>query len=290
MPETREWAIGNDPRPGGNGEVDHSEGLVSDPNDHQSGYIEANRAAWDQWAALGSVASRPVEALDPRSARLLLDPDGWLPWREIHSVVCLAAGGGQQAPAFAMLGCDVTVVDSSAGQLAIDAEVADKLGLRITCVEADMTDLADIGIADVDLVYQPISSCYTADIAGVYRQIHDVLRPSGLYRTEHWNPVHMRLWITRQHDERGYLLTMGDSPTAPLVTTVTYGPAGESLLESWTFPHSLESLLGGLCDAGFLIRRLAEDRGGDPDAPNGSEAHLSAIIPPFFRLLARRTQ
>jgi hypothetical protein len=151
-----------------------------------------------------------------------------------------------------------------------------------------MSDLDGLGIADVDLVYQPISSCYVADIVNVYFQVHQVLRPMGLYRTEHWNPVHMRLWTSRVHDDRGYVLEPAGASSDPLVTTVASGPAGETLLETWTFPHSLETLLGGLGDAGFAIRQLAEDRGGDPLAPLGTDAHLGATVPAFFRLLAQR--
>lgn len=252
-----------------------------------TGPIEANRRAWDHWATLGSVASVPVGRLTPVEARALLDPDGWLPWREIRRVVVLAGAGGQQAPAFAMLGCEVTVVDVSPGQLALDRRVADELGLDLRCVQADMSRLAELRLEGVDLVYQPISTCYTPDVRALYRQVRTVLRPRGLYRVEHWNPVHMRLWALASFDGTAYRLP-ASPPGEPIVSTVATGPSGESLLESWTYPHSLAGLLGGLGDAGFVVRRLAEDCGGDPTAQPGSEAHLASVVPPFFRLLARR--
>jgi hypothetical protein len=98
----------------------------------------------------------------------------------------------------------------------------------------------------------------------------------------------MRLWARALGDARGYCLDACGSPNEPIVTTVSTGPAGEGLLESWTFPHSLSELIGGLCEAGFFVRRLAEDCGGDAAAPVGSAERLAAFVPPFFRLLARK--
>jgi hypothetical protein len=71
--------------------------------------------------------------------------------------------------------------------------------------------------------------------------------------------------------------------------TVAQDPAGDALLTSRIFPHSLQALIGSLCAAGFAIRRFAEDAGGDAAAPIGSDKRLSAFVPPFIRLLARKT-
>lgn len=250
--------------------------------------MNANRAAWDHWAALGSISSIPVGRLAADQARALVDPDGWLPWGQIRRVLCLGGAGGQQGPAFAVLGCDVTVVDLSPGQLALDRRVADEAGLAIRCIEGDMSVIPVPPGSRFDLVYHPISSCYVSDVGAVHRRVHELLRPGGWYRAEHWNPVHMRLWAGALGDPNGYCLDASGSPADPIVTTVTSGPSGEGLLESWTFPHSLSELIGGLCDVGFFVRRLAEDCGGDAAAPVGSAERLAAFVPPFFRLLARR--
>lgn len=253
----------------------------------ESAAVEVNRRAWDHWAALGSIASSPVGRLTAAQARTLLDPDGWLPWREVQRVVVLGGAGGQQGPAFAMLGCEVTVVDVSCGQLELDRQVAAELDLDVRCQQGDMRELGSLGLRDIDLVYQPISTCYTPDVRAVYNQVRAVLRPRGLYRAEHWNPVHMRLWADSSYDGTGYRLSREASGDL-IVSTVATGPSGEPLLESWTYAHSLADLLGGLGDAGFVIRRLAEDCGGDVSATPGSEAHMASVVPPFMRILARR--
>jgi SAM-dependent methyltransferase len=251
--------------------------------------LVANERVWDYWASLGSIASQPAVDLDDEQSRLLVDPDGWLPLTGLRDVLCLGGGGGQQGPAFARLGCEVTIVDTSAAQLALDADVAEKEGLRITCVHADMSDLACLGLGEYDLVYQPISSCYVPDVRTLHHALTGVVRPGGLYRVEHWNSTHMRIWMGGlRFSEGNYLLPIPAEPGRPIVSAVASGPAGESLLEAWNFPHPLSALIGSLCDAGFAILRFAEDCGGDAREPVGTNAHLASLIPPFFRLLARR--
>lgn len=251
-------------------------------------YLAENASAWDYWASMGSISSRPIGSLEPHEARAMLDPDGWLRWPEIERVLCIGAAGGQQAPAFAMLGCDVTLVDLSGRQLELDRAVAAEHGLTVECVQGDMCALESLVHGRFDLVYQPISSCYVADVGLLYRQVNAVLRPGGLYRVEHWNPTHMRFWSDGLRTPAGYTLAATGSPSDPFVTSVSVGPDGSSLVTARTFPHSLEALLGSLCDSGFAISRLAEDKGGDAEAAIGSEERLAAFLPPFFRLLARK--
>ena len=76
--------------------------------------------------------------------RACLDDEGWIPWPEVRSVLCLAAGGGQQGPLFASLGLEVTVVDISPAGLETDREVAHRRGLAMETVEADMLDLSQL--------------------------------------------------------------------------------------------------------------------------------------------------
>ena len=47
-------------------------------------------------------------------------PHTWFPGLNGLKVLCLASGGGQQAPIFAVLGAEVTLIDASPKQLAQD--------------------------------------------------------------------------------------------------------------------------------------------------------------------------
>lgn len=57
---------------------------------------------------------------------------------------------------------------------------------------------------------------------------------------------------------------------------------------SWQYIHSLNDLIGGLCDSGFHLRGFAERPQSDLNAEPGSEAHTAAYIPPFLALFAQR--
>src|SRR5262249_47295326 len=100
-------------------------------------YRTVNREAWNRLAAAGSDSSQPLGSAEFVEAAEWLCPEEWLPWQEIRTILCLASGGGQQAPTFAMLGYEVTVVDLSPEQLARDLQVAEALGLPLQCIEGD---------------------------------------------------------------------------------------------------------------------------------------------------------
>jgi hypothetical protein len=55
----------------------------------------------------------------------------------------------------------------------------------------------------------------------------------------------------------------------------------------WHYIHSLEPLVGGLGDAGFVVEGFAERFRGDPSAPPGSDDHVCAFVPPLLAVLAR---
>ena len=53
-----------------------------------------------------------------------------------RDVLCLASGGGQQAPLLAAAGARVTSWDNSPQQLALDRHVAEREGLALEIVDA----------------------------------------------------------------------------------------------------------------------------------------------------------
>jgi hypothetical protein len=52
--------------------------------------------------------------------------------------------------------------------------------------------------------------------------------------------------------------------------------------------HSLQSLIGGMCQAGFTIEDLTEPQHGKLDQPPGTFGHRCAFVPPYIRIKARR--
>src|SRR5438046_1146457 len=85
-------------------------------------YQKVNRRAWAELVEYGSPSSRPFGPAGFARARSWLDDRGWIPWDEVSFVLCLASGGGQQAPLFAALGRQVTLVDLSPEQLQLDRD------------------------------------------------------------------------------------------------------------------------------------------------------------------------
>src|SRR5215216_2473758 len=116
------------------------------------GVRDYNREAWDREVERGNEWTVPVGPTVIEAARqgrweiVLTEtkpvPKDWFPDLQGADVLCLASGGGQQAPVLAAAGANVTVLDNSPGQLAQDRLVAEREGLALRTVEGDMADLS----------------------------------------------------------------------------------------------------------------------------------------------------
>ncbi len=250
-------------------------------------YRTVNQDGWDRLARAGCELSTPCGPGEFVRARALLDPHGWLPWRRLNSVLCLAAGGGRHGPLFAYLGYDVTVVDLSAEQLRRDREVADRYGLALACVQADMLDLSVLGGRCFDMVYQPVSTLYVPDVGRCYRQVARVLVPGGLYHSEHWNPVQMQLSEARPWDGEAYRIVHRPSRGVGLIWTADTHDGAATCQH---YIHSIGDLIGSVCAAGFVVTGFAEQPFTNAAALPGSQEHLAGYLPSFFSILARRRQ
>ena len=90
-----------------------------------------NRERWNALVNAGVLYGRPWLDLTPLTAKQRLDPDNLLPDMRGKQVLCLANGGGQQSPAFALLGAEVTVLDLSDAQLEQDRRAAEHYGYAV---------------------------------------------------------------------------------------------------------------------------------------------------------------
>jgi SAM-dependent methyltransferase len=250
-------------------------------------YVTVNRQGWSWLATHDCDASLPFGLDQFEEARERLDKNGWLPWGQFQSVLCLACGGGQQGPLFASLGCRVTVVDICPEQLQKDLDVAQAFGLDIECVEADMLDLAVLHARGFDLVYQAVSACYVPDVNRLYAEVRATLKTGGTYFVEHWNPVHMQLAPDGGWDGEAYRLIYPRRPEEPLPWYASGRAIAGRSPSCWHYIHPLHELIGGMCNTGFRIERFAEIADGDVDGSAGSTAHLSRYVAPLLAILAR---
>ena len=230
---------------------------------------EHNRAAWDALVEQGNEWTVPVSPEAIEAARqgrweIVLTPTKPVPrtWLEVEGrhVLCLASGGGQQAPILAAAGATVTVLDNSPRQLERDAKMAERHGLPITTVLGDMANLDVFEDDSFDLIVHPCSNCFVPDILPVWREAFRVLRRGCCLIAGFTNPA-MYLFDLDLAETKGMLEVRHALPFSD-------GPRDPS--EPMEFSHSLELQIGGQIAAGFSIIGFYEDAhvGGDSNVLN----------------------
>jgi SAM-dependent methyltransferase len=241
----------------------------SDNNSDQFDIYHHNSAAWDQQAAQHCEWSRPVDAATIAAARagqwqVRLTPGplppGWLDQVRGLRILCLASGGGQQAPVLAAAGADVTVFDASDLQLRQDRMVAQRDGLRLHTIQGDMRDLSVFADAGFDCIFHPISNLYVPDIRPVWHECFRVLRSGGRLLSSFFNPVVFVGDRKPEYAEQGLIrprfkLPYSDPRDLDAAELTRKLESGEALV----FGHSLAEQIGGQLDAGFVLKGFLED-------------------------------
>jgi SAM-dependent methyltransferase len=185
-------------------------------------------------------------------------PHKWFPPLKGADVLCLASGGGQQGPILAAAGANVTVFDNSPRQLEQDQLVAQREALSLKTVEGDAANLEMFADESFDLVFNPCSTVFMQDVRAVWREGYRVLRPGGILMTGSMNPVHY-IFDLYKADER--ILEVAHSIPYSDLTSIPQKDLDELIEKGLPveFGHSLTDLLGGQCDAGFVITDVYED-------------------------------
>lgn len=227
--------------------------------------------------------ARPARDEDYQVTLKQLDPAGWLGEVRGKKLLCLAAGGGRQGPIYAAAGAKVTVVDISAAQLELDREVATEKKLELRTVQTSMDDLSMFSSEEFDLIIQPVSSCYLAEILPTYRAAARVLRVGGIYVSQHKQPTSLQASATRSVN--GYQITEPYYREGPLPPVAGSLHREEGTLE---YLHRWEAMVGGMCRAGFVVEDLTEPLHAKADAHSGSFAERSRYVAPYVRIKARR--
>ena len=251
--------------------------------------VQYNRQAWDKMAQAGDKYYR---AMTPEQIQKARDgewriritptkpvPRSWLEPLSGRSVLCLAGGGGQQAPILAALGARVTVFDLSDEQLARDREIAAREGLEIETVSGDMTDLSCFEDNRFDLIVSPCATCFCPNVEPIWRESYRVVKPVGSLVVGFINPLYY-LFDARKMDQGEFQVRHSipycdfDLPEEEREALI--GP--ERPLE---FGHGLDQLIGMQIEAGFSITGFYEDGWGDNDK-------LSSLINLFIATRATK--
>ena len=200
-------------------------------------------------------------------------PRPWLEPLEGKSVLCLAGGGGQQAPILAARGARVTVFDLSPEQLARDREIANRENLSIDTVAGDMRDLSCFDDERFDLIVSPCATCFCPTVDEIWQESFRVLRPSGSLITGFINPVYYLFDAAKM--DRNKLVVRHTIPYSDFDLS---DPERERLLgpdRPLEFGHGLDALFGQQMSAGFSITGFYEDAWGAKDK-------LSSLIDVFI--------
>lgn len=251
-----------------------------------------NRAAWNRESTSGSVWTMPVDAGVIAAARrgdwsVILTPNrqvprDWFGTLDARDLLCLASGGGQQAPVLAAAGARVTSFDLSDVQLEKDRAVAERDGLALRCVRGDMADLSVFADASFDIVFHPVSNVFVPDVEVVWRECARVLRPGGRLLAGFMNPA----FFLFDHDEATDTGACIARHRLPYAEPDSLGPdaraAWDASGRAAEFGHSLQTQIGGQLAAGFRLAGLYEDDWDDAVTP------LNRLMPVALATLALR--
>lgn len=253
-----------------------------------------NRSAWDRAVdEENNPYTRALSAEEISAARAghwnlyLSDlkpvPHHWFPPLDGTAVLCLASGGGQQGPLLAALGATVTVLDASSRQLAQDARVAQRERLTLELVEGDMADLSRFEAASFQLIVNPPSTLFVPDVRPIWSECYRVLRTDGLLMTGFMNPD--EFMFDSEALDLGSMIVKHRLPYIEHEALADEERDGRiQRREMFHFSHSLESQLGGLIDAGFIIDGFYEDR-----RPEADGNPLRAFMPSYYVVRARKS-
>lgn len=247
-------------------------------------YQKNNRQVWNRLADTGSLFARTATDAECQAPLSTLDTRGWLP-ASVRGldVLCLASGGGWQSILYAVAGARVTVVDISDSMLRLDEREAKRRGLSVRCIRTSMDDLSSLQAESFDIVHQPVSTCYVPDLLAVYGEVGRVIRPNGVYISQHKQPTSLQ--ISHRTERHQFVIGVEYYHSGPIPRQ-----RDESYRESGAaeYLHRWEDLVGGLCRKGFVIEDLSEPLRADYKADVSHFGYRGRFVPPYVRLKARR--
>lgn len=242
--------------------------------------VRYNREAWNRESLSGE--SRWCEPIDEQTTQnaqrgeweIILTPTNTVPkeWfgdLQGKKVLCLASGGGQQAPLLAAAGACVTSFDNSDEQLAKDHLVATRDNLDLTLVQGDMADLSCFDDGEFDLIFHPVSNLFVSNVPVVWQECYRVLATPGRLLAGFMNPD----FYLFDHDA----IEAGEDPIARF--KLPYSDTDNLSLEqikdkqaqgfALEFGHSLDDQIGAQLQAGFVLADFFEDRWSTGEAGLG---------------------
>ena len=244
-------------------------------------YIQINADVWDKNVENKNTWTVPVSKEAVENARngiwsIVLTPikpvpKNWFPDDlKGKQVLLIACGGGQQGPIMAALGADVTVIDNSKKQLEQDEYVAKRDNLNIKTVQGNMQDLSVFADESFDFILQ-LGGGWVDSVLPVWKEAYRVLKKGGIMLAGHNYPFDSIFDLELM--EKGELVLRHKIPYSD-IKNLTEDEFVRITKDGVYFGHSLEDMIQGQIDVGFLIAGFYED--------NGSGYVLDEFINSFF--------
>lgn len=209
-----------------------------------------NKVSWSIPVSEDEIIKIKSGVLDFNRTKYIDMPREWFPESMGGlKVLCLAGAGGQQAPVFAAVNADVTVIDLSENMLKQDIFAAERYNLSIRIEEGNICDLSRFSDGIFDLIYNPPSLFYVPDVSVVFKECYRVLKKGGVFIMEAPNPMN---YICDYIDE-------GNSGYYKVCNKLPYRSFEFEEQGDWVeYGHSLEDLIGGQTRCGFAIVGFTE--------------------------------
>lgn len=232
-------------------------------------YIKKNSDTWDKHVENEYIWSVPVSKEIIENARngkweVVLTPKkpvpkSWFPDNlKDKKVLLIAGGGGQQGPILAAVGADVTVFDNSRKQLEQDKSVAERENLDIKTIQGNMQDLSVFTDESFDFIMQ-FAGGFVDSVLPVWKEAYRVLKKGGIMIAGHNNPFEFIFDLEAM--EKGEFIVRHKIPYSDIKSLTKDEFDRITASEGICFGHSLNDLIQGQIDAGFLIAGYYEDIG-----------------------------
>lgn len=235
--------------------------------DEQARMMSANQANWDARTPV-HLASR-FYGLDQD-----LDPARWFAsfeWDDLgelagYDVLHLQCHLGTETIAFAQRGARAVGLDFSEASVAAAHGIAEKAGLDVTYVQANVYDAVEaLQGRQFDVVYTGKGAlCYLPDLDRWAAVVARLLRPGGRLYIVEFHPLLNSLGPKPGPGEGPELLLRHDylggegAVHRDATRTYTDGPAVEGATDSYEWMHGIGEVVNALVGAGLTIRRLTE--------------------------------
>lgn len=243
---------------------------------------DANRKAWNNEASKRNFWTVPVTEdciNEARQGRPEIQatpfrsvPQDWISGLKDKDVLIACGGGGQQVPVLAAFGCRTTSLDISESQIESDRQTLAKYNLKAGTVCANVLDMP-FPDSSFDAVIMPQALNFIDDTERLYREIRRVLKTGGTFIFGTANPILYAFDEKIQHRRLKMKYTIPFSHVRSFSERRLFERLAHN--DTLEFSHTLDSIIGGLLKAGFVIDGFFSDAAGSE--PTDSFVHDSHL-------------